>query len=294
MKRITKTESGFTLLELLISLAMVAVIVTVCLMAVRLATASREVGTQKADIHQRLRVLHELLTTSLRSAHLIFVANDSQSLLPDENEENSDDSKVLAFEGKPKSLRFVTFSEKLMEGENSPSIHEIHFYLQKNEETGLLEVLLNERSFSPNNFFKQNSPEVETGQTLRIAQDTAYLNFRYYYETPSEKSSSLDPSKEKDLKVFGEWTDKFITEPIDFKSGMVDNGNTENNIGNSEGTVRLPKAVEVSIGLWESMQPKEDLQRKMAELPPFVIPIQSGMLFERFEQVEENDSASEK
>ena len=262
MKRITKTESGFTLLELLISLAMVAVIVTVCLMAVRLATASREVGTQKADIHQRLRVLHELLTTSLRSAHLIFVPADSNSLLPDENEEQTYNSKILAFEGKPESIRFVTFSEKLIGGENSPSMHEIHFYLQKNEKTGLLEILLNERNFSQKNFYKQDRLDLETGQTLRIAQDTAYLKFRYYHESPSEKNSALDPSRGKDLKVSGEWTDKLTTEPIDFKSGIVDNRDTKNSIGNSEGTVRLPKTIEVSIGLWKSMHPKEDRLRK--------------------------------
>ena len=94
-------------------------------MAVRLATASREAGTQKADIHQRLRVLHEQLNSTLRSAHLIFVSADSESLLPDENEEKSGDSKILAFEGKPESLRFVTFSEKLMGGKNSPWMHEV-------------------------------------------------------------------------------------------------------------------------------------------------------------------------
>ena len=290
MKRITKTESGFTLLELLISLAMVAVIVTICLMAVRLATSSREAGTQKADIHQRLRVLHELLNTSLRSAHLIFVPADSNSLLPDENEEQTYNSKILAFEGKPESLRFVTFSEKLMEGENSSSMHEVHFYLQKNEETGLLEILLNERNFSPRNFYKQGSPEQGPGQTLLIAEDVAYLKFRYYYETPSEKDSSRDTSGEKDLNASGEWTDALITEPIDFKSYTADNGDAINEAGNSEGPVRLPKAVEISIGLRETVHPEEDRRRKMIELPPFIIPIQSGMLFERFK--EENSSVS--
>ena len=293
MKRRTKTESGFTLLELLISLAMVAVIVTTCLMAVRLATASREAGTQKADIHQRLRVLHERLNTSLRSAHLIFVPADSNSLLPDENKEQTDNSKILAFEGKPESLRFVTFGEKLMGGENSPSMHEVHFYLQKNEETGLMEVLLNERNFSPENFFKKDSHELETGQTLLIAQDTAFLKFRYYYEMVSEGGSSLDSSEKKDLKVKGEWADKLTTEPIDFKRGMVDNGNTEDRIGGLENRIRIPKAIEVSIGLLESMPLEEGHQRKVAELPPFIILIQTGMVFERFEEEEANDASGE-
>jgi prepilin-type N-terminal cleavage/methylation domain-containing protein len=288
MKRRIKTESGFTLLELLISLAMVAVIVTFCLMAVRLATASREAGTQKADIHQRLRVLHERLNSTLRSAHLIFVSAESESLLPDDKEEESNASKILAFEGKPESLRFVTFGEKLMGGENSPSMHEVHFYLQKNEETDLLEILLNERDFSPKNFFKQDSPDLDTGQTLRIAQDVAYLKFRYYNEI-LDQGISQNPSDEKPVKVSGEWTDIIITEPIDFKSDIADNKNTSIN----KESIALPRAVEVSVGLREPVHPEKGQEPQMVELPPFIISIQMGMIFERFEEGEESDASEE-
>lgn len=288
MKRRIKTESGFTLLELLISLAMVAVIVTFCIMAVRLATASREAGTQKADIHQRLRVLHERLNTTLRSAHLIFVSAESESLLPDDKEEESNTSRILAFEGKPESLKFVTFSEKLMGGQNSPSMHEIHLYLQKNEESGLLEILLNERDFSPKNFSKQDLTGQEAGQTLRIAQDVAYLKFQYYYEI-SDQGTSKNPADEKQVKVSGEWTDKIITEPIDFKSDIADNKNTSIN----KESIALPRAVEISVGLREPVHPEKDQEPQTIELPPFIIFIQTGMVFERFPEEEEESDASE-
>jgi prepilin-type N-terminal cleavage/methylation domain-containing protein len=291
MMRKVKTQSGFTLLELLISLAMIAVLVAACLMAVRLATASREAGTQKSDIHQRLRVLHERLNTTLRSTHLIFVPAASQSLIPDEKEEELDNSKVLAFEGKPESLKFVTFSETLTGEHLSPQMYEIRFYLQKNEETGTLEILMSERDFSSKNFFKQGSPELERSQILRIAQDVAYLKFRYYYEI-LEEGNSEDPADEKEVKVSGLWADKLITEPIDFKSIIDDNGNT---IDKKDG-VRLPRAVEISVALWEQAQREEGLEPEMVEMPPTIIPIQSGMVFERFEEEEdkeEENSASE-
>jgi len=286
-----KTQSGFTLLELLISLAMVAVLVAACLMTVRLATASREAGTQKSDIHQRLRVLHERLNTTLRSAHLIFVPAASQSLLPDEKEEESNKSQVLAFEGKPESLKFVTFSETLTGESSSPQMYEIRFYLQKNEETDSLEILMKERDFSSKSFFKQDSPELETSQTLRIAQDVAYLKFRYYYEILEDENPS-DPPDEKTVKVSGLWTDKIVTEPIDFKSIIDDNGNTSDN----KDEIRLPRAVEISVAFWEPAHPEEGLEPHMVEMPPTIIPIQSGMIFERFEEEEkkeEENSASE-
>jgi len=287
MKKKLNTESGFTLLELLIALATVAVLITFSLMAVRLVTASRDSGNKKADIHQRLRVLNERLNSTLHSAHLIFVPNESESLLPDENDEKSNTPKILAFEGKEESLRFVTFSEKLMKPEDLHSMHEVHFYLEKNEDTDSLDILLNERDFSPKGFFNLNSTKQETGQTLRIAQDVAYLKFRYYYEK-SEKGTSSTTEDEKTVKVSGEWTDKIITEPFDFKSNLSGNKAIEE----TENSVRIPKAIEVSIGLWESDDSETGSEPEIVEVPPTLILIQTGMVFERFE--EEEDSSEPK
>jgi hypothetical protein len=167
-------------------------------------------------------------------------------------------------------------------------MHQVRFYLQKNEETGLLEILLNERNFSPKNFFKQDSPDLDTGQTLRIAQDVAYMKFRYYYEI-SDQGISENPSEEKPVKGAGEWTDKIITEPIDFKSNIADNKNT----GINKESIALPRAVEVSVGISGLIYPEKGHEPQMLELKPFIIPIQAGMVFERFEEEEENDASEE-
>ncbi len=288
MKRRMARESGFTLLELIISLAMVAVLVTACLMAVRLATASREAGTQKADMHQRLRVLHERLHSTLRSTHLIFISPESQSLLPDDDEEKSGDSRILAFEGKPESLKFVTFSEPLINGESSPWMHEVRFYLKKNEDTDSLEIFLNERPFSQKDFFAQESQGLEKGQTLLIAQDVAYLKFRYYYELSEDGGSEVSP-EEKPVKVSGVWADKIITEPFDFKSNIGDNKITDT----TEETIRLPRVIEVSAGLWQPGRPEEGVEPYQVELPPTIIPIQTGLIFKRLEEEEDSGAPEE-
>ena len=164
----------------------------------------------------------------------------------------------------------------------------VHFYLQKSEETGLLEILLNERNFSPKNFFKPDLTGQETGQILRIAQDVAYLKFKYYYEI-SEEGNKESSSDEKPLKVSGEWTDKIITEPFDFKS----NSGSDKSIGKNGEPVRLPRIVEVSVGLWKPGRPEEGIEPLKVELPPTLIPIQTGMVFERFEEEEESDASEE-
>ena len=289
MKQKPRSDSGFTLLELLISMAMIAILMTTCLMIVRLATSSRDAGTQKADVHQRLRVLSERLNSTLRSAHLIFVTPESQPLFPDEKkEEPLDDAKVLAFEGKEDSLRFVTFSEKLMKSKNLPSMHQVHFYLHKNEETGLQEILLNERDFSPESFFKPDAPGQKPGKTLLLAQDVAHLKFEYHYKI-SEEENSLPTEGEKPVKVSSEETDKNTTEPFDFKSSIGDN----NKIGDKQDAIRIPRAVEISVALWKSGRPEKGAEPEMVELPSILIPIQSGKVFARIkEDDEENDESS--
>jgi hypothetical protein len=84
----------------------------------------------------------------------------------------------------------------------------------------------------------------------------------------------------------GEWTDKIITEPIDFKSSIADN----KNINTDKEPIPLPRAVEVSVGLFEPDYSDEGLEPYVVEMPPTIIPIQSGMIFERFEEKEEEDN----
>lgn len=274
-------ESGFTILELIIAIALIAILVTACLMGVRLATASREEGTQRTDLYQRLRVIHERLHTTLGSAHFIFVPVDSESLIPEENEAKADETKILAFEGKPESLKFVTFSDKLMAGDASPWMHEVRFYLQKNADTGHHELLMNERDFSPKDFFKQDSLESKAGQTLILAQDVVYLKFRYYKESPKKEKNS-DSTEDKPVKSSGEWTDKIITEPIDFKSKTVSDKNADKN----KESVVFPRAVEVSVGLLKQDLLETGEEQSIIELPPTIITIQVGRTFGRLEKAE--------
>ena len=66
MKRLFKNQSGFTLLELILSMAIVAIIVALGLGGVRLGISARDVGEQKVDIYQRLRIISEQLRQKLQ------------------------------------------------------------------------------------------------------------------------------------------------------------------------------------------------------------------------------------
>ena len=169
-----------------------------------------------------------------------------------------------------------------METQNPDWMHEVHFYLKKNKETGSLEISVERAQFfRPKKLFSIRNPRSRNqAKTLRIAQDVAYLKFRYYYEI-SEKGNSSSPTDEKSVKVSGEWTDKIITEPFDFKSSIGDNNST----GDKQEPVRIPKAVEFSVGFLKPGLSGEEPE--MVELPPTILPIQTGMVFERFKDAEE-------
>ena len=221
------------------------------------------------------------------SAHLILIPAESESLLVKEDEEKSGDSRILAFEGKPESLKFVTFSDKLMTEGSSPWMHEVRFYLQENKETGRQDFLMNERDFYQKDFFKQDSPGLDKGQTLRLAQDVVYLKFRYYQESP-ENEAILDSSGDKSVKSSGQWTDKIITEPIDFNSNTASNENTDI----TTEPIIFPRAVEVSVGLLKPGLPEEAVEQSIIELPPTIITIQMGRVFARFVEEEGGSDAS--
>jgi len=288
MKPHLKQEQGFTLLELLMSMALIVILAAACLQSVRLAIASRDAGSGKADRQQRLRILHERLNSTIRSAHVIFISPQSSSLLPENDNKASQSARILAFEGRPDSLKLVTFIDPLLEDTKTSSMHQVRFYLQKDESSGKLELLMNERPFSPDTFFKDDDEGLERGHTLVIAQDVAYLKFQYYREFLDEGKSQED-SGENQVKVSGEWTDKFIAEPFDFKSNIGDNRNT----GDSSKFTPLPRAVKVSAGLWGPEPPSGDQEQSPIEMPSVVISIQTGLVFEPSDLEEDSDVPTE-
>ena len=59
---ISKNQAGFTLIELIVSLSIVAIIIALGLGGVRLGITARDVGEHKVDTFQRLRIITEQLT----------------------------------------------------------------------------------------------------------------------------------------------------------------------------------------------------------------------------------------
>ena len=128
-----KNQSGFTLLELILSLSIVAIIVALGLGGVRLGISARDVGEQKVDTYQRLRIISEQLKQKLQSTYPVFVSQIDG--VPGVFTPASS-KRILAFEGNSDSIRFVTFATPMTASDSTTSTHEVKFYIGEHPETG--------------------------------------------------------------------------------------------------------------------------------------------------------------
>ena len=90
-------EAGFTLLELLISMTILALIFVTVLGAIRVGSKSWESGEQRAEENQRTRTLFDTMALELTMVYPLRVKDQ--------------DRDVIAFRGKSDSLSFATLPQ---------------------------------------------------------------------------------------------------------------------------------------------------------------------------------------
>jgi len=92
-----RREAGFTLLELLISMTILALIFVTVLGAIRVGSKSWESGEQRAEENQRTRTLFDTMALELTMVYPLRVKDQ--------------DRDVIAFRGKSDSLSFATLPQ---------------------------------------------------------------------------------------------------------------------------------------------------------------------------------------
>jgi prepilin-type N-terminal cleavage/methylation domain-containing protein len=98
MRASNKAQDGFTLLEVMVSLALVTVVLTILLAGFRLTENARRRGEEKLDAMSERLAEIEALHAQMNSAvpRMLTKLGDDQSL------------KLLSFSGTPKQARFLT------------------------------------------------------------------------------------------------------------------------------------------------------------------------------------------
>ena len=272
-----KNQSGFTLLELILSLSIVAIIVALGLGGVRLGISARDVGEQKVDTYQRLRIISEQLKQKLQSTYPVFVSQIDG--VPGVFTPASS-KRILAFEGNSDSIRFVTFATPMIASDSTTSTHEVKFYIGEHPETGQSGVILIERDISDGNVFSRIDPSSDSTQYFVLAENVAQMKFRYYQmkKLPPQEVEGEDKSVQQ---FSGKWVNQVFMDPFELS---LDSSNETNPVLVFEkaNKISLPRAVEITIGVIPRPKPGEEEQKEELEpvfSPPIIVLLNSGMEF---------------
>ena len=275
IKRRFKNQKGFTLLELILAMSIVAIVVALGLGGVRLGIAARDVGEQKVDIYQRLRIISDQLKQKLQSTYPVFVSQING--VPGATASLSSKT-ILAFEGNTDSIRFVTFSTPMSASDPKTLMHEVKFYIGKHPETSQNGVILMERDISKGDTFSKIEPRSDSIQYFVMAENVAQLKFRYY-QVKKMPLNELDRLNKKPLKFLGQWNDSISMIPFEQSQGSSRQPNLDFEKTNK---ISLPRAVEITIGISPEPKPGEEAAGNDLETifsPPIIVLLNSGMEF---------------
>ncbi len=272
-----KNESGFTLLELILSLVIVAVIGALSVVSVRLAVSSQKAGGDKAEQYQRLRFIGEQLTEKIHSAHPFFLMGTDTPLFSRLDTEKIKGKRILAFDGEPDQVKFITTAGRLNDIDaRTTEFHEVRFFKGKNPKTGETGVILVEKPLSFDTALQDTPESMEEATFITLAQNVDKLKFRYL-RIKATKGTSDQPGQNS-IKYISEWVDTIKTEPIEF-SGKSQQSLFKAQEG-AEGRMSLPRAIEVSLVL-ETDAEEEQEEDDDRVLPKVVIPTHTGLVYER-------------
>ncbi len=286
-----KNANGFTLLELVLAMIIVGFIMALSLGAIRLGISTQEVGQQKTETFQRLRIIGEHLSQKIKSSYPVFIPSPDKVSLPNKIA-SGQGKQLLAFEGKKNSIRFVTFASPIAAEDDSVWAHEVLFYLGEHPKNGKSGIIMMEKEISPGNIFAKKKSFQDKERYYLLAENVAYLDFRYYI---LEKIIKPKSGIKKETSFYsGKWVDRIeFNPPLPPKTGKA---SVYGKTSLKESIITLPKGVEISIGLYEPAVAGNNKKPKLVSSPPVLLLLHSGMEFvlpvKEDEDEEENNAAS--
>jgi len=161
---------GFTLVEVMVTLAILGLILVVVFGAFRLGLSAWEKGDFIKEEYQKLRIASQIISRQFKS------------IVPYKIKSQKIDADYLAFEGKPRYVRFVSaFSLKSRQPEGL--VYAIYEFREGGSDGGRL-VLYEQRAL--NKDFMGEPPPEESG--VALFEGITDVRFEYYQEADLEKN----------------------------------------------------------------------------------------------------------
>jgi general secretion pathway protein J len=176
------TDTGFTLIEMVITLTILGFIVLLIFGAFRLGLSASERGNSIKEEYQEVRILSQLISQQLKS------------IVPYKIKTKQEEGDYLAFEGKAQSLRFVsTLSMKA----NQPEGLVYTVYEFRGGAGGKGSLVLHEAKAQNRDFFEDKLKEESE---VVLFEGISEIHFEYYKAENKEKNVKEEWVKEWNTK----------------------------------------------------------------------------------------------
>ncbi len=248
-----RTFSGFTLLELLISMTILTLIFVAILGAIRVGSKSWEGGELRAEENQRTRTLFDSLARELTMLYPLRIP--AQDVTKD----------VIVFRGKSDSLEFATLPQSYGAAPFSHMIRIVRYSVES--EQGLIST----ESYplvGPATAFA-----TQEGRAKGLDERVTEVRFRYLVpegrpedNLPAQWRDSWDPSQDQQVIGIG-----LTPEPGPRATFSLTSGSSGGR-HQLQGSDRLPMAVEITLRIRQARQ--QGIRELI--LPPLAFPVQVG------------------
>jgi general secretion pathway protein J len=179
--------TGFTLLEVIVTLTILGLILLVISGAFRLGLSAWERGESTREEYQKVRAISQLVCQQIKSS------------IPYKIKTQKAEGDYLAFEGKPHSVKFVS-ALPIKAREPKGFVYAIYEFQEGGEEGGRL-VYYEQRVLNKN--FFEEKPDEELGVSL--CEGISDVRFEYFREADLEETKTegwfdtWDTKEEKEL-----------------------------------------------------------------------------------------------
>jgi general secretion pathway protein J len=167
-KRESRFQSGFTFIEVVVALTILAMMLLVIFWAFRLGLSAWERGTVTNEEYQRLRIVSQLLSQQIKS------------IVPYKIKTQKAEANYLAFDGKADSLKFVSALPLKAKGPEG-FVYAIYQFKRNRREGGQL-VLFEGKVLNKN--FIEEEPKEEWA--IPLLEGISSITFEYYGEENQE------------------------------------------------------------------------------------------------------------
>lgn len=200
--------SGFTLLEMVVTLTILGFILLIIFGAFRLGISAWEKGESSREEYQKVRTVSQLVSRQLKS------------IVPYKIKTEKAEGDYLAFEGRARSLKFVSaLSMRAKQPEGF--VYAIYEFRDGGNKGGRL-VAYEQRVLIRKNFFEEG-PKEESG--VPLIEGISDIRFEYYQEEDSLKNrkegwvEEWNAKEEKDLP-------RAVRMTVTYKSGQSEKEET--------------------------------------------------------------------